>query len=201
MVLPVVMYGYERWTVKKPECQIIDAFELWCWRRLLRVAWTARRSNQSILKEINPNIHWKDWCWSWNSNTLATSRKELTHWQRLWCWEGLGAGREGDDRGWDGWMASPTRWTWVWVNSSPGVGDGKGGLACCDSWGHKESDTTERLKWTELNWGWLLPQSQHPRCPCTLFQFLWSLQWTYMYPVFPSRVKMKKEKPEVVVSI
>ena len=62
-------------------------------------------------------VHWKDWCWSWNSNTLATSWEELTHWKRPWCWEGLGAGVEGDDRGWDGWMASPTRWTWVWVNS------------------------------------------------------------------------------------
>ena len=62
-------------------------------------------------------VHWKDWCWSWNSNILATSREELTHWKRLWWWEGLGAGGEGDDRGWDGWMASPTQWTWVWVNS------------------------------------------------------------------------------------
>ena len=65
----------------------------------------------------------------------------------LWCWEGLGAGREGANSGWDGWMASPTRWAWVWVNS--GNGDGQGGLACCDSWGRKESDTTERLNWTE----------------------------------------------------
>ena len=56
-------------------------------------------------------VHWKDWCWSWNSNTLATSCKELTHWKRLWCWEWLGAGGEGDNRGWDGWMASPTQWT------------------------------------------------------------------------------------------
>ena len=62
-------------------------------------------------------IHWKDWCWSWNSNTLATSWEELTHWKRPWCWEGLGAGGEGDNRGWDGWMASLTQWTWVWVNS------------------------------------------------------------------------------------
>ena len=77
----------------------------------------ARRSSQSILKEISPGVHWKDWCWSWNSNTLATSCEELTHWKRPWCWEGLGAGGEGDDRGWDGWMASPTQWTWVWVNS------------------------------------------------------------------------------------
>ena len=62
-------------------------------------------------------VHWKDWCWSWNSNTLATSWEELTHRKRPWCWEGLGAGGEGDDRGWDGWIASLTRWTWVWVNS------------------------------------------------------------------------------------
>ena len=62
-------------------------------------------------------VHWKDWCYSWNSSTLATSCKELTHWKRLWCWERLGAGGEGDNRGWDGWMASLTRWTWVWVNS------------------------------------------------------------------------------------
>ena len=76
-------------------------------------------------KEIQPvhpkgsvlNVHWKDWCWSWNSNTLATWCEELTHWKRPWCWERLRAGGEGDNRGWDGWMASPTRWTWVWVNS------------------------------------------------------------------------------------
>ena len=66
MVFPVVMYGCESWTVKRAECWRIDAFELWCWRRLLRVPWTARRSNQSILKEISPGVHWKDWCWSWN---------------------------------------------------------------------------------------------------------------------------------------
>ena len=86
--------------MKKAECRRIDAFELWCWRRLLRVPWTARRSNQSILKEISPGVHWKDWCWSWNCNTLATSCEDLTHWKRPWCWEGLGAGGEGDARGW-----------------------------------------------------------------------------------------------------
>ena len=64
------------------------------------------------------NIHWKDWCWSRNSSTLATSCEELIHWKRPWCWEGSGAGGEGDGRGWDGWMASPTQWTWVWVNWS-----------------------------------------------------------------------------------
>ena len=89
------------------------------------VTWTARRSNHSILNKINP---WKEWCWSWNSNTLATSCEELAHWKRPWCWEGLGAGEEGDDRGWDGWMASPTWWTWVWVNSGSWWWTGRPGV-------------------------------------------------------------------------
>ena len=89
--------------IKKAEHWRIDAFELWCWRRLLRVPWTARRSNQSILKEISPEyIHWKDWCWSWSSNDLATWCEELTHCKRPWCWERLKARGEGDDRGWAG---------------------------------------------------------------------------------------------------
>ena len=113
MVFPVVMYRCDSWTIKKAECRRIDAFEMWCWRRLLRVPWTARRSNQSILKEISPEYHWKDWYWSWNSNTLATWWEELTHLKRPWCWERLRARGEGDDRGWDGWMVSPTQWTWV----------------------------------------------------------------------------------------
>ena len=116
MVFPVVMYGCESWTIKKAKHWRIDAFELWCWWRLLRVPWTARRSNQSILKKSVLNIHWKNWCWSWNSNTLATWCEELTHLRRPWRWERLRVG-EGDDRGWDGWMALPTQWTWVWVNS------------------------------------------------------------------------------------
>ena len=79
--------------------------------------WTAGRSNQSILKDICPEYPLKDWCWSWNSSTLATWSEELTHWQRPWCWERLRAGEDGDDRGWDGWMASLTQWKWVWVTS------------------------------------------------------------------------------------
>ena len=111
MAFPVVMYGCESWTVKKGECQRIYAFKLWCWKKLLGVPWTARRSNQSILKEISPG------CYLEGISALATSCEELTHCKRLWCWEGLGAGGEGDIRGWDGWMASLTQWTWVWVNS------------------------------------------------------------------------------------
>ena len=128
MVFSVVMYGCESWTIKKAERWRIDAFELWCWRRLLRVPWTARTSNQFILKEINPEYSLGNWCWSWNSNTLATWCKELTHLKRPWCWEILKVGGEGDNRGWDGWMASLTQWTWVWVGSGSWWWTGKPGL-------------------------------------------------------------------------
>ena len=146
-VSPVVMYGCESWVIKKAECPRIDAFELWCWRRLLRVPWSARRSNQSILKEISLNIHWKNWCWRWNSNTLATWCEELTRWKRPWCWERLKAGEKGDDRGWDGWMASPTWWTWVWASSGSWWRTGKPGML--------QSMGSQRVRqnWaTELNW-------------------------------------------------
>jgi len=107
----------ESWTVKKAECWKIDAFELWSWRRLLRVPWTAR-SNQSILKEINPEYsHWKYCCWSWSANILATWCEASTHQKRPWGWERLRARGEGSNRGWDGWMASLTQGTWVWANS------------------------------------------------------------------------------------
>ena len=114
---PVVMYVCEKRIMKKAECQRIDAFELWCWRRCLKVPWTARRSNQSIQKEISPEYSFEGMMLKLNSNTLATSCEEPIHWKRLWCWERLRAGGEGDDRGWDGWMVSVTQWTWVWVNS------------------------------------------------------------------------------------
>ena len=111
----------------------------WCfwtlnWRRLLRVPWTARRSKQSILQEISPRFYLEgnetsfNWCWSWNSNTLGTWCKELTHLKRPWCWERLRAGGEGDNRGSDGWMASPTQWTWVWVDSGSWWWTGKPGV-------------------------------------------------------------------------
>ena len=158
MVFPVVMYGCESWTIKKAEHRRIDAFELLCWRRLLRVPWTASRSNPSILKVNSLGCSLEGLLWSWNSNTLATWCEELTHWKRPWCWEGLEARGEGDNRGWDGWMASPIQWKWVWVDGQ-GFGDGQGGLACCGSWGHKESDTIEQLNWTcFLNpsaWRWI----------------------------------------------
>ena len=104
MVFPVVMYGCESRTVKKAERRRIDAFELWCWRRILRVPWTARRSNQSILKEINPECSLEGLM----LNILATWCEEPTHWKRPWCWARLRAGGEEGSKGWDGWMAPPT---------------------------------------------------------------------------------------------
>ena len=98
MVFPVVMYGYDSCTIDKAEPWRIDAVELWCWRRLLRVPWIARRSNQSILKKSTLNIYWKYWCWSRSSKTLATWCKELTHWKRLWCWMIEGRSRRGWQR-------------------------------------------------------------------------------------------------------
>ena len=134
MVFPVVMYGCESLTIKKAERWRIDGFELWCWRRLLRVPWTARRLNQWILKETSHEyIHWKDWCWSWNSNPLATWLEELTSWKRPWCWERLTVGL--------------TQWTWVWVSSGSWWWTGKPGML--------QSMGLQRVRhnWTtELNW-------------------------------------------------
>ena len=99
MVFPVAMYACESWTVTKAEGRRIDAFDLWCLRRLLRIPWTARRSNQSILKEISPGIPLEGMMLKLKLQYLATSCEELTHWKRLICWERLGAGGKGDDRG------------------------------------------------------------------------------------------------------
>ena len=93
---PVVTCRCETWTIKKVEHRRTDAFELWCWRRLLRVPWTARRSNQSILKEINPEYSLEDWCQSWSSNTLGTGCKEPIHWKKPWCWKDWRQKEEGE---------------------------------------------------------------------------------------------------------
>ena len=114
LVFPVVMYGCESWTIKKAECQRIDAFELWCWRRLSRVPWTARRSNQSILKEINSEYSLEGLMLKLKLQYFGHLMRRTDSMEKSWCWERLKAGGEGDDRGWDGWMASPTGWTWVW---------------------------------------------------------------------------------------
>ena len=149
MVFPVVMYGCESWTIKKAECQRIDAFELWCWRRLLRVLWTARRSNQSILKKTSPEyslegldslaeapiLWWPD-VKNWLIGKDPNAGKD---------WK-LEKGMTEDEMVW--WHHQLNRHESEWT---PGVGDGQGSLACCSPWGYKESDMTERLDWTELS--------------------------------------------------
>ena len=147
MVFPVVMYGCESWTVKKTERRRIDAFELWCWRRLLRVPWTATRFNRSILREISPGC-------SLEGLMLKLKLQYFGHlMQRADSFEKtLMLGKiEGRRR--RGRQDEMVRWHY-WLNGhefgwTPGVDDGQGGLTCCSSWGRNESDTTEWLNWTE----------------------------------------------------
>ena len=130
LVFPVVMYGCKSWTIKKVECQRTDAFELWYWRRLLRAPWSslARRPSQSILREISPKYSLEGLMLKLKLQYFDHLYKELTHLKRPWDWERLKVGREGDDRVWDGWMASPTRWMWVWVSSRSWWWTGKPGF-------------------------------------------------------------------------
>jgi len=139
------MYGYENWNIKKAKCQRIDFFERWCCN--LRVPWTARRSNQSILKEISPEYSLEGLMSKLKLHILATWCKELTHWKRPWCWERLRA-EEGDNRGCDGWMASLTQWPWVWTNSRRQWRPRKPGMLQSMGW---QSQTT--TDWTTMNKG------------------------------------------------
>ena len=136
MAFPVVVYGSESWIIKKAEHRRTDAFALCCWRRILRVPWTARRLNQSIQRKAVLNIHWKDWWWSWSSNTLATWYAELTLRKRP-RWRKRLKAEEADDRGWDGWV--DIQFNGHEFEEAPGVGDGQGSLACCSPWGRKEA--------------------------------------------------------------
>ena len=145
MGFPVVMYGCEIWTIKKAEHQRIDAFELWCWRRLLRIPWTARRSNQFILKDISPGCSLEGLMLKLKFHYFGHLMWRADSFEKTLILERLRARGEGDDRGC--WMSSPTQWTWIWVNSWSC--DGQGGLVCCGSLGQKESDMTERLNWTD----------------------------------------------------
>ena len=148
MVFPVVMYGCECWTVKKAERQKIAAFELWCWRRLLRVSWTARRSNQSILKETSPGCSLEGLMLKLKLQYFGHLMQRVDSLEKTMMLGGIGGRRRrGWQRmnmaGWHHWLdGRESEWT-------PGVGDGQGGLACCDSRGRQESDTTERLNWIE----------------------------------------------------
>ena len=153
MVFPVVMYGCESWTIMKTESQRIDAFELWCWKRLLKVPWTARRSNQSILQEITSwtfivktdaeaetPILWPPDVKNWLTRKDPNAGKD-------WKWEEKGT-TEDEMVGWYHQLNGHAS------EEALGVGDGQGSLACCSPCGRKESETTERLNWTELNFRW-----------------------------------------------
>ena len=148
MVFPVVMYGCESWTVKKAEYRRTDAFELCCWRRFLRVPWTARRSNQSILKKVSPGCSLEGLMLKLKLQYFGHLMQRVDSLERLWCWEGLGARGEGDGRGWDGWMASPTRWMLVWVNSRSLWWTGRPGVLQFMG----SQSRTWLSDWTELNW-------------------------------------------------
>ena len=155
MAFPVVIYRYEIWTIKKPECQRIDALELWCWIRLLRVPWTARRANQSILKGINPEYSLEGLMLKLKLQYFGFLRsEELTHWKRPWWWERLRATEEEGGGRWDGWMTSPTQWTWVWASSRTWWRTGKPSVL--------QSLESQRVRndWvTELNWDLIQKES------------------------------------------
>ena len=152
MVFPVVMYGCESWTIKKAEYRRVDAFELWCWRRLLRVPWTAKRSNQSILKEISPGCSLEGLTLKLKLQYFGPRCVELTDLKKPWCWEGLGAIEEGDDRGWDGWMASLTQRTWFWVNSRRRWRTGRPGVLRFMGSQRVGRDWVTELNWILMNW-------------------------------------------------
>ena len=147
MVFPVVMYGCESWPVKKAEHQRIDAFGLWCWRRLLRVPWTARRSNQSILKEISPVISLGGMMLKLKLQYFGHLMQRVDSLEKTLMMGRIGGkrrrGRQDEMAGWHHWL-DECEFEWT-----PGVGDGQGGLVCCNSWGRK--GRTQLSDWTELN--------------------------------------------------
>ena len=140
MVSPVVIYGCESWTIKKAEHRRTDAFELWCWRNLLRIPCMERRSNQSILKEICPKYSLEGLILKLKLQYFGHPIRRTESLEKTPKLERLKAGREGDDRGWDDWMASRIQWTWVWASLG----------SWWRTWSHKLSEKTERLNWTEL---------------------------------------------------
>ena len=155
MVFPVVMYGCESWTVKKAEHWRIDAFELWCWRRLLRVPWTTRRSNQSIVKEISPGCSLEGQILKLKLQYFGHLMRRVDSLEKTLVLGGIG-GRRRDDRGWDSWMASPIWWTWVWVNSGSWWWTGRPGVLQFMGSQRVRHDWATELNWTEsLSHVWL----------------------------------------------
>ena len=151
MVFPVVMHGCESLTVKKAEHQKIDAFELWGWRRLLRFPWIARRSNQSFLKEISPGCSLEGLMLKLKLQYFGHLMQRVNSLEKTMMLGGIGGRRRGDDRWWDGWMASPTQWTWLWVNSGSWWWTGKPGMLRFMGLQRVGYNWETELKWTELN--------------------------------------------------
>ena len=149
VVFPVVMYGCESWTIKKAECQRIDAFGLWCWRRLLRVPWAASRSDQSILKKISPEYPLEGLMLKLILQYFSHLMWKTDSFEKTLMLGSIEGRRKGDYRGWDGWMTSLTQWRWVWVDSGSWWWPTQGGLACLGPWGCEESDMSEQLNWTQ----------------------------------------------------
>ena len=178
MVFPVVMYGCESWTVKKYEHRRIDAFELWCWRRHLRIPWTARRSNQSILKEISPGISLEGMMLKLKRQYFGHLMRRVDSLEKTLMLGGLGAGGEGDDRGWDGWMASPTWWTWVWVNSGSWWWTGRLGVL----W-FMGSQGVGHYWETELNW-LISSHCSLRKIFLSLLALLWNSAFSWIYLSF-----------------
>ena len=147
-VLPCLLWSPPQWAYIPLATAESKNYIYWAWESLESPLRLQGESNKSILKRSTLGFLWKEWCWSWNSSTLATSCEELTHWRRLWCWEGLGAGEEGDDRGWDGWMASLTRWTRVWVNSGSWWCTGRPGVLRFMGSQRVGHDWATELNWT-----------------------------------------------------
>ena len=139
---------------KEAECWRTDAFELWCWRRLLRVPWTARRSKQSILEEISPEYSLEGLMLKLELQYFGHLMPRTDSLERPWCWERLKAGGEGDDRGRDGWMASLSWWTWVWVRSGSWWWTGKPGVLQSMGSQRVGHDWATELNWTEINTVW-----------------------------------------------
>ena len=146
MIFPVVMYGYESWTIKKAEHWRMDAFELWCWRRLLRVSWTARISNQSTLKEISPKYSLEGLLVKQKLQYFGYLIRRTESFEKTLMLGKIEGGRRRGDRGWDEWMASPTQWTWIWVNSGSWWWTGRPGLLQS-----MRSQSRTRLNWLEYN--------------------------------------------------
>ena len=151
-VFPVVMYGCENWTVKKAECRRTDAFDLWCWRRLLRVPWTARRSNQSILKETSPGCSLKGLMLKLKLQYFGHLMWRTDSFEKTLMLGKIEGERRRDNRGWDGWMASPTQWTWVWVNSRNWWWTGRPGMLWSMGSQRVRHGWATELNWIELNW-------------------------------------------------